>query len=131
MLNHKLDHFCKVNINGYSTHIGEHCLPNNIFFFQAEDGIRDDLATGVQTCALPIWNSSIAICALLSSSPEIRWPPILAKLKIFFRQNSAAKIGSSQISYPRSSMGAEPRESFYDRSEERRVGKESRCMWGK
>src|SRR5207244_9015923 len=23
--------------------------------FQAEDGIRDDLVTGVQTCALPIW----------------------------------------------------------------------------
>ena len=26
------------------------------FFFQAEDGIRDDLVTGVQTCALPIWD---------------------------------------------------------------------------
>ena len=24
------------------------------FFFQAEDGIRDRLVTGVQTCALPI-----------------------------------------------------------------------------
>src|SRR5258708_40331794 len=31
--------------------------PKNLvryFFFQAEDGIRDDLVTGVQTCALPI-----------------------------------------------------------------------------
>ena len=27
------------------------------FFFQAEDGIRDDLVTGVQTCALPILRS--------------------------------------------------------------------------
>src|SRR5260364_166657 len=26
---------------------------NPFFFFQAEDGIRDDLVTGVQTCALP------------------------------------------------------------------------------
>src|SRR5258708_18291583 len=26
----------------------------SFFFFQAEDGIRDDLVTGVQTCALPI-----------------------------------------------------------------------------
>src|SRR5947207_6765338 len=26
------------------------------FFFQAEDGIRDHCVTGVQTCALPIWN---------------------------------------------------------------------------
>src|SRR5207247_5786068 len=25
------------------------------FFFQAEDGIRDPLVTGVRTCALPIW----------------------------------------------------------------------------
>src|SRR5207247_4259928 len=25
-----------------------------VFFFQAEDGIRDPLVTGVQTCALPI-----------------------------------------------------------------------------
>src|SRR6266849_7738111 len=25
------------------------------FFFQEEDGIRDPLVTGVQTCALPIW----------------------------------------------------------------------------
>src|SRR3989441_11761440 len=28
-----------------------HCF---FFFFQAEDGIRDKLVTGVQTCALPI-----------------------------------------------------------------------------
>src|SRR5258708_21543299 len=28
------------------------------FFFQAEDGIRDDLVTGVQTCALPILRPS-------------------------------------------------------------------------
>src|SRR2546423_5600386 len=27
------------------------------FLFQAEDGIRDKLVTGVQTCALPIWNT--------------------------------------------------------------------------
>src|SRR5438874_108651 len=27
------------------------------FFFQAEDGIRDLYVTGVQTCALPIWES--------------------------------------------------------------------------
>src|ERR1017187_7725400 len=27
------------------------------FFFQAEDGIRDTSVTGVQTCALPIWQT--------------------------------------------------------------------------
>src|SRR5947208_479959 len=29
------------------------------FFFQAEDGIRDDLVTGVQTCALPIFGVEV------------------------------------------------------------------------
>src|SRR6266498_5231320 len=31
---------------------GDFCC---FFFFQAEDGIRDADVTGVQTCALPIW----------------------------------------------------------------------------
>src|SRR5258708_17477461 len=46
----------------------------DFFFFQAEDGIRDDLVTGVQTCALPIlsaaFNSSGSIfksCANFSA----------------------------------------------------------------
>ena len=30
-----------------------------VFFFQAEDGIRDRLVTGVQTCALPIFAGEI------------------------------------------------------------------------
>src|SRR5258708_9775854 len=33
-----------------------------VFFFQAEDGIRDDLVTGVQTCALPI-SRPIVVCS--------------------------------------------------------------------
>src|SRR5690606_15731484 len=35
--------------------ISIHKLLNIIFFFQAEDGIRDFHVTGVQTCALPIF----------------------------------------------------------------------------
>ena len=31
------------------------------FFFQAEDGIRDRLVTGVQTCALPISHGRIQL----------------------------------------------------------------------
>src|SRR5207244_7643103 len=34
------------------------------FFFQAEDGIRDDLVTGVQTCALPIYAIAAALTIL-------------------------------------------------------------------
>ena len=44
-----------------------------VFFFQAEDGIRDRLVTGVQTCALPIFFSfassgvsNEAACAMTS-----------------------------------------------------------------
>src|SRR5574344_1499402 len=41
------------------------CSP--FFFFQAEDGIRDDLVTGVQTCALPIYNYETNICNAIMS----------------------------------------------------------------
>ena len=37
------------------------------FFFQAEDGIRDDLVTGVQTCALPIFSVSKFIAGFLNA----------------------------------------------------------------
>src|SRR5207237_6767221 len=33
-----------------------------VFFFQAEDGIRDSSVTGVQTCALPIYDHKIERC---------------------------------------------------------------------
>src|SRR5258708_26787567 len=50
------------------------------FFFQAEDGIRDDLVTGVQTCALPIsyltlqkrnWSLSPAV---ILNTQKSYWP---------------------------------------------------------
>ena len=33
------------------------------FFFQAEDGIRDSMVTGVQTCALPIFALALMLDA--------------------------------------------------------------------
>src|SRR2546421_12934104 len=36
-----------------------HRLHFLIFFFQAEDGIRDLIVTGVQTCALPIFGLAV------------------------------------------------------------------------
>src|SRR5256885_10578045 len=42
-----------------------------VFFFQAEDGIRDYKVTGVQTCALPIWmGTTVATNALLERKGE-------------------------------------------------------------
>ena len=42
------------------------------FFFQAEDGIRDDLVTGVQTCALPIFLGHIMISYSWSIQPQAK-----------------------------------------------------------
>src|SRR3989337_4053227 len=46
-----------------------------IFFFQAEDGIRDATVTGVQTCALPISITS-ANRASGSGLTKVTAPPI-------------------------------------------------------
>src|SRR5256885_11579567 len=37
--------------------LSNHVVISLVFFFQAEDGIRDYKVTGVQTCALPIYLS--------------------------------------------------------------------------
>src|SRR5258708_9637357 len=42
------------------------------FFFQAEDGIRDDLVTGVQTCALPILARSAPVTGQCCPHPRPR-----------------------------------------------------------
>src|SRR2546425_8661983 len=41
--------------------VGLSFLSFSFFFFQAEDGIRDKLVTGVQTCALPICTKNIQV----------------------------------------------------------------------
>src|SRR5207247_7871332 len=43
-------------------------------FFQAEDGIRDPLVTGVQTCALPIWKRPVQSAAKpAAAAPITTW----------------------------------------------------------
>src|SRR3989440_5986234 len=57
------------------------------FFFQAEDGIRDLIVTGVQTCALPIFVVTHAILILgtmASRSHEI--PSVLREIHVGFAQ---------------------------------------------
>src|SRR5207247_7577936 len=90
------------------------------FFFQAEDGIRDPLVTGVQTCALPIYPSSRSrrqYSVRLSSE---------AKLPVFFhaRRPCAAKRKRRLETDRRKNPDCVEDRA---RSEERRVGKESRC----
>src|SRR5258708_27298364 len=68
---------------------------NMIFFFQAEDGIRDDLVTGVQTCALPI-SDQLAVGHVDDFLPGLReavgglgvgeWPRLVDPVEIASRQ---------------------------------------------
>src|SRR5438046_6498351 len=81
-----------------------------IFFFQAEDGIRDWSVTGVQTCALPI--SSVAGCGGSARVPRRGGPAVTAP-------------GSKSDT---AGLGGFFRE-ITSRSEERRVGKECRSRW--
>src|SRR5258708_25281819 len=46
--------FLRIGVGDWARTVVLHIKSSVFFFFQAEDGIRDDLVTGVQTCALPI-----------------------------------------------------------------------------
>src|SRR5205823_11486870 len=72
------------------------------FFFQAEDGIRDKLVTGVQTCALPISPDQAE-----GEQPEDRIAGQPMQLVMDVRRHPGNE----------------------HRSEERRVGKECRSRW--
>src|SRR5439155_14554697 len=52
------------------TVVGRILTELRLFFFQAEDGIRDGHVTGVQTCALPISSSCAIDVNAASSSPH-------------------------------------------------------------
>src|SRR5207244_6685063 len=97
----------------------------SFFFFQAEDGIRDDLVTGVQTCALPISEVLLAAilgverAALISHSERM----LSENEQNIFLQWCARRRAHEPIAYL---LGRAP---FYGRSEERRVGKECRALW--
>ena len=55
-----------LNATGGPSKLSHHLTVNPLFFFfQAEDGIRDKLVTGVQTCALPILWDDLSRAGLL------------------------------------------------------------------
>src|SRR2546422_1854257 len=88
------------------------------FFFQAEDGIRDVAVTGVQTCALPISDSSMGE---RKSGALVR---LLAQVKLLRRVSPCWKrrrTSTQPASYQLRAVSS--------RSEERRVGKECRSRW--
>src|SRR5439155_15135362 len=93
-----------------------------LFFFQAEDGIRDGHVTGVQTCALPILPTSETAAPPVMLLPEVRTATTASRAAAPLRTASACTRTP-----PRS---ARPTWARTGRSEERRVGKGCRCRGG-
>src|SRR5690606_40898746 len=86
------------------------CFYSVLFFFQAEDGIRDFHVTGVQTCALPISADISANSSHDTPSGSLTRMPCCTALR------PPDIITSDGLS-------------LRSRSEERRVGKECRSRW--
>src|SRR5205085_3642966 len=86
------------------------------FFFQAEDGIRDLTVTGVQTCALPIYD-------LMQGAAPARFAleTLKAKTAAVVHDKQAFGQGVAEVFRQSFTKGGGKR------SEERRVGKERRA----
>src|SRR5206468_9379301 len=92
------------------------------FFFQAEDGIRDLIVTGVQTCALPISAEDVTTKFVGYDTLESRTN---VRTTHDVNQEFFAIVDCSPLY---AEMGGQVGDT--GRSEERRVGKECRCRWG-
>src|SRR3712207_7994782 len=92
-----------------------------IFFFQAEDGIRDIGVTGVQTCALPIFPPSFGNTQVSRDFlRRIAEQMVPDRVAVEFRNGTWLDDEHAPETL---SLLSE------FRSEERRVGKECRSRW--
>src|SRR5205085_3594078 len=96
----------------FAAHVVDDRGESDLFFFQAEDGIRDLTVTGVQTCALPISSRPLDAAELLLA---------LTVKRALVRQTGQRVLGR---------LAFEALDEARVRSEERRVGKECRHRWG-
>src|SRR3712207_7141524 len=90
------------------------------FFFQAEDGIRDIGVTGVQTCALPISYLDVE---------HRRLRPAAELLQVSIPLTVERDIPICRVWQTGSRGRLKLLQGDWDRSEERRVGKECRSRW--
>src|SRR5205085_6535433 len=89
-----------------------------VFFFQAEDGIRDLTVTGVQTCALPIFGFGVGGAGSMGAGCGNGKSGNVGPTGAHGAGATAVDIGSLDLSGYKGVPGL--------RSEERRVGKECR-----
>src|SRR5215467_12859137 len=67
------------------------------FFFQAEDGIRDYKVTGVQTCALPIYDRRPAIQARGAKRDDPQWDAPIGAGGAFDRKCRGGEAYASRL----------------------------------
>src|SRR2546427_476529 len=91
------------------------------FFFQAEDGIRDLTVTGVQTCALPIYEHRGVLV-------EADVGPVLA-LRLLGGPHDDGPHHLALLDLSGGDGVLDRDDDDVARSEERRVGKECRSRW--
>src|SRR5206468_9546753 len=89
------------------------------FFFQAEDGIRDLIVTGVQTCALPI------------SYPGVGVETRVRRTAVGVAAGCRRRAVDFESALRRFELGSDGADDCSERSEERRVGKECRSRGGR
>src|SRR5205823_11517778 len=97
------------------------------FFFQAEDGIRDKLVTGVQTCALPISSTN----APENDAHPCRSTSVNTRNWLLSTCNPRtwrSTMNSPSKTTTKNDLTAQLQQIGL-RSEERRVGKECRSRW--
>src|SRR5205823_10964891 len=95
------------------------------FFFQAEDGIRDKLVTGVQTCALPIYP-----CRIMGERMVVRIADPYRGRQAGGKAHRPVVSEVLRRSGFRRNVAARQRQVATTRSEERRVGKECSARRG-
>src|SRR5207244_9938599 len=100
-----------------------------IFFFQAEDGIRDDLVTGVQTCALPILTSGW-LRPLIPPQND-RSKPTGSQSDPFLHMGVVRETSEGPVIRGARMLATLGPVADEVRSEERRVGKEGRSRVGR
>src|SRR5256886_13610814 len=94
----------------------------HLFFFQAEDGIRDLTVTGVQTCALPIYQRHAGLGARRGRlGIRQRLPPRGGPAGLVRRPRFPVTVTREYLIVRRNGE--------HWRSEERRVGEECRSRW--
>src|SRR5256885_6701486 len=76
-----------------------------LFFFQAEDGIRDYKVTGVQTCALPISAASRA-----EPTREVERVPAAARLRLQIALIRVGDVSSRRPAHRHASSNRDERE---------------------